>query len=165
MSESIIDGYSPIFREKYFLGQVQVSKMESKHAVNHNEFAGNRVGRHVDHKREGDIILCVQLAQHILLRLVNKNKVVQDVELPPGSGYCIRCPDSMEAGEEENLEDTENCNFLHCPWHSLQHEIECGHPKSCKSKHGPKSVTKRLPERTGPRYAVLFRYFLLDKNN
>lgn len=173
LSESIIDGYSPIFpifREKYFLGQVQVSKMECKHSVKHNEFGGNKVGRHIDHKREGDIILCVLLAEHIVLRLLNRRHIVQDVELPPGSGYCIRCPDSKNDEEEENWEDIaddnhlpEKCRLLYCPRHSLQHEIECGHPKSCKSKHHPKSVTERLPERTGPRYAVLFRYFFDDK--
>ena len=156
--------YGRSFCEKYFLGQVQLSKMECNdpkelpmsHRTDHNKYSGNKLAAHFDAPREGDVIVSILLAEPTIFRLYNGSKIVLETELSPGSAYCMRC-------SEEHCFDPERrnvaCQLQMCPRHGLKHEIECAHSPSCNAHHAPDSVTRMLPKRHGARFAAVLRYF------
>lgn len=83
--------YGESFQTSYFLGQIQVSKMECKnpetlppiHRIDHNKYSGNILDSHHDPAREGDVIVTVLLAEPIIFRLYSGNRVVKESELKP----------------------------------------------------------------------------------
>ena len=105
---------------------------------------------------EGDVIVTVLLAEPIIFRLYNGNRVVKESELKPGSAYCMRCSGGHYFdAKSRNI----SCQMAYCPRHGLRHEIECAHSPECTSHHHVDSVTARLPRRRGPRFAAVLRYF------
>ena len=134
------------------------SEVPSEKALceDHNKYSGNRVGAHIDHSREGEVIVTVQLTERIIFHLKRGNDVVKESILGPGSGYVIRCPKNHSSNVESK---THLCDMEFCPRHQLYHAIECAHSTKCPSHHDANSATKRLGARKGPRFAVIMRYF------
>ena len=156
--------YGETFGKKYYLGQVQLSKMEctdpkklpTSHGIDHNEYSGNKLAAHHDAAKEGDVIVTVLLAEQIVFRFYKGSKIVEETVLKPGMGYCIRCTEGHCFDPEKRRVA---CQLLFCPRHGLKHGIECAHPHSCNAHHAPGSVTKRLPRRNGSRFGAVLRYF------
>lgn len=161
MSNNIQALYGESYSDRYFLGQVSVTKQICRKAKRHNEFTGNRVKPHLDNSREGEVIITIQLTQHILFKLLHGKTLVVEKHLKPGEGYCMRCP---EEHSYDPLKGGASCALNFCPRHRLKHSIECAHPPECTYKHDSDSATARLPIRTGPRFAVIFRYFKRNNN-
>jgi len=166
LGEEIQNLYPESFQTEYFLGQIHISKMESRppkdlpsnNKTHHNSYSGNKLRAHVDHAREGDAIITVLLAEPIILRLIDGSKAVDEKILHPGSAYCLRCPEGYSYDViKQNISCQSNC----CPRHGLKHEIECAHPPTCSlyHEHLDDSATRKLPTRTGPRFALVYRYF------